>query len=83
MPVGLEGNGRFENELLALSLGSDECYVRALRADVDRRAMLQERLGRSLSGCGLAGEVRIEILASTMQRGWRRPPDPVRLPITP
>jgi streptomycin 6-kinase len=78
IPDGLEGHSPFAQELHTLQLGDGCAYVKVLRADVDRRAMLQERLGRPLSDLGLPVESQIDVIASTLRVAWRRvPPDPV------
>lgn len=79
MPDGLEGNSTFDTELRTLRLGDGRGYVRVLRADKARRAMLQERLGRPLAVLGLPVEAQIDILADTMASGWRPLPAEVEL----
>ncbi len=74
IPPGLEGHGEFENEVLALSLGAGDAYVKVYEVDFERRAVLLERLGRPLSECRLTVESQIVILAATIQRGWRKVP---------
>lgn len=76
IPGGLEGQGAFARELWALLAGDGRGYVRVLRGDERRRAMLQERLGRSLSALGLPIGSQIEIIVSTLQRAWRDVPEP-------
>jgi streptomycin 6-kinase len=71
IPDGLEGNSPFTNELASLRAGDGAPYVRVVRVDSERRAMLQERLGRPLSALGLPVEQQIEIIARTVGRGWR------------
>jgi streptomycin 6-kinase len=63
------------NEAIALRLASGVGCVQLLRADVDRGALLLERLGRSLHELGLAIGRRHEILCDTAARLWRPAPD--------
>ena len=69
IPDGLEGHSPFGEELHALQLGSGHGYVRVLRADADRRAMLQEHLGRPLGDLDLPVESQIDIIVSTLRDG--------------
>ena len=76
IPEGLEGQGEFAREVRTLQLGDGRGYVRVLRVDLDRRAMLQERLGRPIAALGLPVEEQIDAIASTLRRAWRAiPPD--------
>ena len=52
IPEGLEGQGEFAREVRTLQLGDGRGYVRVLRVDLDRRATLQERLGRPIAALG-------------------------------
>jgi streptomycin 6-kinase len=61
-----------------LRLADGHGYAQLLRADADRRATLQERLGHPLGDLDLPVEAQIDIIASTLQSAWRRiPPDPL------
>jgi streptomycin 6-kinase len=71
IPDGLVGNSPFALELEALRLANGKPYVRVLRSDLDRRAMLLERLGRPLAALALPVEQQIDVIASTVQSGWR------------
>jgi len=73
IPDGLDGQGDFARELATLLLANGRGYVRVLNADEYRRAMLQERLGRSLDELDLPVETQIEIVATTLGQSWRRP----------
>ena len=78
IPDGLDGHSPFGEELHTLGLGAGYGYVSVLRADIDRRAMLQERLGRPLADLGLAPNAEIDIIATTLRAAWHRiPPDPI------
>ncbi|HEY1625554.1 MAG TPA: aminoglycoside phosphotransferase family protein [Streptosporangiaceae bacterium] len=63
-----------ENEITVLRLAADGGCVRLLDADVDRRALLLERLGRPMSELGLPLAERLEILCATAARVWRPAP---------
>ncbi len=71
IPDGLEGHTPFARELQTLLLANGRGYVRVLRADEGRRAMLQERLGRPLSALGLPVESQIDVITGTLLRAWR------------
>jgi streptomycin 6-kinase len=73
IPDGLDGQGDFARELATLLLANGRGYVSVLNADEYRRAMLQERLGRSLDDLALPVESQIEIIATTLGQSWRRP----------
>jgi streptomycin 6-kinase len=74
IPDGLEGQSPFATELRTLMLGDGRGYVRVLRADEPRRAMLLERLGRPLRDLGLTVESQIDIIATTLRHAWRKIP---------
>ena len=80
IPSGGEGYSEFERELLVLTLAKHPSYVDVLEADVDRRALLLERLGQPLTDAAMTVEAQIEILAATMMDGWRRVESTVALP---
>jgi streptomycin 6-kinase len=69
-----------ENELTVLRLtglgdtAADGGCVRLLNADLDRRALLLERLGRPMSELDLPLPQRLEILCATAARVWRPAP---------
>lgn len=63
------------NEAIALRLAGGVGCVQLLREDIDRGALLLERLGRSLHELGLAIGRRHEILCDTAARLWRPAPD--------
>jgi len=73
IPDGLDGQGAFARELTTLVLGAGRGYVHVLNANEEHQAMLQERLGRSLSELQLPVETQIEIIATTLGQSWRRP----------
>jgi len=58
-------------EITVLRLADGHGCVRLLRDDVERGAMLLERLGPSMFDCGLPIDERHEILCATAARLWR------------
>ncbi len=73
IPDGLAGHSPWADEVATLRIGQGHGYVRVLKADPDRRAMLQERLGRPLSELELPVDQQIVILTRTLRNGWYRP----------
>ncbi|MGK5685255.1 AAA family ATPase [Actinoplanes sp. URMC 104] len=71
-PAG--GPTPYDRELTALRLADGDPYVRLLRHDRPRRALLLERLGAPTAAPRLGDLVR------TAARGWRPAPDDGRLP---
>jgi streptomycin 6-kinase len=63
------------NEATALRLAAGVGCVQLLRQDMDRGALLLERLGRSLYELGFALDRRHEILCDTAARLWRPAPE--------
>jgi len=74
IPDGLAGLSPFSHEIDVLLLADGPPYVRVLRHDYERRAMLLERLGRPLGRLGLSVEVQVDVVARTLPMGWRRVP---------
>jgi streptomycin 6-kinase len=62
------------NEITALRLADGQGCVRLLRADVEREALLLERLGRPLVQLGVPIARRHDILAATAAGVWRPAP---------
>jgi streptomycin 6-kinase len=60
----------FENELEPLLLAHGRGYVRVLRHDRARRAMLQEPLGRRLSDLGLSIDAQMQAICATLRQAW-------------
>ena len=60
----------FEGELRTLMAADGRGYARLLDWDRARRAMLQERLGSTLSGSGLSVTAQIEVLCTTLRSAW-------------
>ncbi len=63
------------NEITALRLANGEGCARLLRDDVDRSALLLERLGTPLYELALPLAQRHEILCSAAERVWRPAPN--------
>jgi streptomycin 6-kinase len=70
IPDGLEGHSDFEAELDVLLAVDSNAYVRVLRADPSRRAMLMEPLGRSLASLDLPVERQLDVIATLLPTGW-------------
>ena len=69
------GGDAAAREATALRLAGGEGCARLLREDLERGALLLEKLGRSLSELGLPLRTRHEILVATAQHVWRPAPD--------
>jgi len=69
------GGDAAAREATVLRLVAGEGCPRLLREDVERGALLLERLGRSLSELRLPARRRHEILVSAAARVWRPAPD--------
>ncbi len=72
IPDGLGGIAPFSHEIDVLLLADGAPYVRVLRHDYDRRAMLLERLGRPLGHLGLSVEAQLDAIVRTLPPGWTR-----------
>ena len=72
-------NDAARHEIAVLERCGGQGCVALLRSDVDRGALLLERLGPSLHDLGLPAERRHEILCDTAQAVWR-PADDMALP---
>jgi streptomycin 6-kinase len=73
--VALPNRGE-SHEIETLVLASGQGYVRLLRHDPDRQAMLQERLGESLDQLNRPVQSQIEVICATLLTAWTVPPDP-------
>lgn len=69
------GGDAAAHEATALRLARGEGCARLLREDLERGALLLEKLGRPLSGLGLPLRARHEVLVATAQRMWRPAPE--------
>jgi streptomycin 6-kinase len=63
------------HEITVLRLANGDGCARLLRSDLDRGALLIERLGPSLHDLGLPLAHRLEVLVAVATRLWRRAPD--------
>lgn len=63
------------HEITVLELASGESCAALLRSDVERGALLAERLGRPMSELGLPLRRRHELLCGAASRLWRPAPD--------
>jgi streptomycin 6-kinase len=80
VPPGLDGFTPFERQLAAMQMADGDPYVRLIRYDVPRRALLLERLGRPMASLGWPASRQADALARTAARGWRPVPNDGRLP---
>jgi streptomycin 6-kinase len=78
LPPAIEGHADFDAELTPLRVGGSG-YCRLLSYDVPARALLLERLGPSLPGCGLPVGEQLTAIATTLRSAWVPPPPGVRL----
>jgi streptomycin 6-kinase len=69
-------NGGESHEIETLVRASGRGYVRLLRHDANRRAMLLERLGASLDQLNLPVKSQIEAICETLLSAWTVQPDP-------
>jgi streptomycin 6-kinase len=75
LKVALPGEAA-TGEVEALRTAAGEGYVRLLRHDPDRHAMLQERLGPRLAELDLPVRRQHELICATLRRAWAVPPSP-------
>jgi predicted kinase/streptomycin 6-kinase len=80
IPPGIDEFTPFDRQLAALQLAGGDPYVRLIRHDVPRQALLLERLGPPMAALGWPAARQLEALARTAARGWRPVPDHGRLP---
>ena len=71
----LDGRSPFEVTAWICSAAAGDAYARLLRADVERRALLLERLGPSLQHSGLGLQEQLEALCELLSRAWRVAPE--------
>jgi streptomycin 6-kinase len=74
LAVARDGDAAID-EITVLRLVDGDGCARLLRSDVERRALLLERLGRSMAELDLPIEQRHPILCDAAARVWRRAPD--------
>jgi streptomycin 6-kinase len=75
MPAEREGREDLAHEVLALRVAGGRGCVRVLKADVDRGAVLLERLGRQLTELGYPVGRQLRIICATLAPVWTVPPD--------
>jgi streptomycin 6-kinase len=68
--LGIPSHESLANEIRILQAANGRGYVRALNWDVDRNAILLERLGERLSKLNLSIDTQISIICSTLRRAW-------------
>jgi streptomycin 6-kinase len=76
MKLCFPGDRTFDQKAQTLESARGRGYVRMLRHDRARGAMLLERLGPSLAVSGLSVEAQIEILCATLTQVWAAEPRP-------
>lgn len=73
LKLGMPGED-VTGEIATLALAGGRGYVRLLRHDAARAAMLQERLGPSLSSLDLSVEDRMAAICRTLRAAWTTSP---------
>lgn len=73
----MSGNSDLKSEIQALSLADGHGYARLLKYDIERRALLLERLGAPLRDLPLSTSEQIRIICSTLQQSWTPVPQEV------
>jgi streptomycin 6-kinase len=79
VPPEIDGFTPFERQLAALQLADGDPYVRLIRSDEPRRALLLERLGPPMASTGWPAARQVDALTRTAARGWRSIPADSRL----
>jgi streptomycin 6-kinase len=77
-----ENNGGtvLANEITALTIADGHGYVRLLRSDLSRRALLLEPLGMPLRDLGYSTRAQIDIICTTLRETWMHIPSGSGLP---
>jgi streptomycin 6-kinase len=75
LKVGLPGD-QVTHQIETLVHAGGRGYVRLLRHDMERVAMLQERLGAPLATLGLPVVAQQEVICATLRRAWEVSPEP-------
>jgi streptomycin 6-kinase len=70
LKLGVPSHESLDYEIKILRLADGRGYVRLLRHDVARNAILLERLGARLSDLNLPLKTQIEIICGTLQHAW-------------
>jgi len=68
------------DEIRTLALAGGRGYAILLRHDVERHALLLERLGPKLSTQGLSVEAQIDVICATLREAWVPVPAGLELP---
>lgn len=63
-------------EIITLERSAGRGYVRLLRHDTARGALLQERLGPALGAMGLPVDEQIQVICATLAQAWAPMPEP-------
>lgn len=66
----MNGNTVLVNEVTALTLANGRGYVRLLRFDPERKALLLEQLGLPLKALGYSTSKQIELICTTLKHSW-------------
>ena len=74
------GNTVLAHEITALTLADGHGYVRLLRSDLRRRALVLERLGNPLRELGYSTRTQIDIICTTLRDSWMPISSGSRLP---
>ena len=74
------GNTVLANEITALTVVDGHGYVRLLRSDLSRRALLLEPLGMPLLDLGYSIRAQIDIICTTLRESWLPISSETRLP---
>jgi streptomycin 6-kinase len=74
LKIALPGRVPEDGEARILMAAGGRGYVRALRHDARRRALLLERLGPQLIELGLPVDAQIAIVCRTLAEAWQTPP---------
>lgn len=80
LKLPMPGYEAVADEIRVLRIADGRGYVRLLRSDEARGALLQERLGPRLSQLGLPTRRQIEIICATLERAWVRTPEAASFP---
>lgn len=75
-----DGNTVLANEITALTVADGHGYVRLLRSDLNRRALLLEPLGTALRDLGYSTKDQIDIICTTLRESWIHLSSGSRLP---
>ena len=80
LKLQMPGYDSVAGEIRVLRIADGRGYVRLLRYDEARGALLQERLGPRLSQMGLPTKRQIEIICATLERAWVQTPEAASFP---